>query len=406
MAALPGRVVCRASASALPLRRSVRPPTVHPGTGMPLSKARGQHIIHNQGVLMKMLEAADLRSADAVYEVGCGTGELTMRLLPYVRRVHTVDIESRMVNETQQRAHAAGLMNLEALVGDALKLPLPRRFDVCVSNLPYQISSPFIFKLLKRLSEGPPWRAAVLMVQREFAERLLADPGEQPYSRLSLNVRLFARAFRIFDVRPGSFSPAPQVHSTVIRLEPRLPAPQVDFSEWDAMIRVIFSRRRKTLRAQFTKVSTVSMLEQNYKIWCSLAGQKPAAMPFPELLLSVLEEEGVVYERAFAMDIDDLHGLLRAFNRKGVHFNNVQDIVGSDGSPMLLTDGFGGAPGEDSDDDAMGAGPYRAGPLISAGATKLQGTMGIVPPPPPRRVAPPSALREPEPEPGSAFSYP
>lgn len=118
------------------------------------------------------LEAADLRSSDAVLEVGCGTGELTQQLLPLVRRVYAVDVETRMVQETQLRAQSSGFSNLEAYVGDAVRLPLPKRFDVCVSNLPYKISSPMIFRLMKRLSEGPPWRAAVLMVQREFAERL------------------------------------------------------------------------------------------------------------------------------------------------------------------------------------------------------------------------------------------
>lgn len=229
-----------------------------------------------------------------------------------------------MVQETEYRAATKGFTNLETRIGDALKIPLPDRFNTCVSNLPYQISSPFIFKLMRRLSEGPPWRLAVLMVQKEFAERLLADPGEEPFSRLALSVRLFARTRRIFDVQPGSFIPAPQVHSSIIRLEPRIPAPTVDFMEWDALIRLIFSRRRKTLFAQFKRISTISMLEQNYKIRCSLMGQKPSARPFPELLAHVLQKQGMNNERAFLMDIDDIHGLLRAFHDEGIYFVNVQ----------------------------------------------------------------------------------
>lgn len=313
---------------------------------MALNKAKGQHIIHNAGVLQKMLEAADLRSADAVYEVGCGTGELTMKLLPNARKVYAVDIEKRMVQETELRATSAGFNNLEAVVGDALKLPMPRRFDVCVSNLPYQISAPFLFQLLRRVSEGPPWRSAVLMLQREFAERLLADPGEKGFSRLALNIRLFARAVRLFDVKAGSFMPAPEVNSTVIKLEPRLPAPQVDFNEWDALIRVVFSRRRKTLRAQFKKISTLSMLEQNYKVWCTLAGQKPSTTPFPQLVMSILEEERVLRERAFAMDLEDLHGLLRAFNRQGIHFSSVHQGA--------LSTALNDESAEESDEDDLG----------------------------------------------------
>lgn len=293
-----------------------------------------------------MLEASDIRSADAVYEVGCGTGELTMQLLPLARKVHTVDVERRMVQETENRAATAGFTNLEASVGDALKVPMPRRFDVCVSNLPYQISSPFVFQLLRRISEGPPWRAAVLMLQREFAERLLSDPGEKGFSRLALNVRLFARAVRLFDVKPGSFIPVPQVHSTVIKLEPRLPSPQVDFNEWDALIRVVFSRRRKTLRAQFKKLSTISMLEQNYKVWCTLSGEKPSRTPFPELVESVLQEEGFLRERAFAMELEDLHALLKAFNRRGIHFASVHQ------SALRDSHSLSGGLSDDDDEDS------------------------------------------------------
>lgn len=390
------RAACRPSLAALPLRRpTVRSPKIHPTTGLPLSKAKGQHIIHNVGVVQKMVEAADVGMADTVYEVGCGTGELTVRLLPHVRLVHTIDIEPRMVQETEQRAAAAGLTNLHTAVGDALKVPMPRRFDVCVSNLPYQISSPFIFQLLRQLSEGAAWRSAVLMVQREFAERLLADPGEENFSRLAISVRLFARVVRLFDVRPGSFIPQPQVHSTVVRLEPRMPPPQVDLAEWDALVRMVFSRRRKTLRAQFKKISTVSRLEQNYKVWCSSAGQKPSLRPFPELLLSVLDEEGAARERAFQMDLDDLHSVLKAFHRHGIFFSSLQRPEGRDGRPLRA--GRADDSGSDEDDEpelrmADGLGPLASvrpaglaagGPLRRVLQDRGHGLPGPEPPPPP-----------------------
>ncbi|CAL1146902.1 unnamed protein product [Cladocopium goreaui] len=344
---------CLRASRLLPLRKPTpRAPKLHPASGLPLSRARGQHLLHNKGVIHRFVEAADIRSSDAVYEVGCGTGEVTMELLPRARKVYTVDLESRMVEETKSRAQSAGFQNMEARVGDALRVEMPHRFDVCVSNLPYKISAPIIFRLLRRISEGRPWRSAVLMLQREFAERLLSDPGEKGFSRLALNVRLFAKAVRLFDVKAGSFVPAPEIHSTVIRLEPRIPAPEVDFNEWDAMIRVIFLRRRKTLRASLKKLSTLSMLEQNYKMWCSLSGNKPSAVPFPELVRSVLNDEAMLRERAFSMDLDDLHLLLKAFNRRGIHFASVhQGASGADDmedlfdegsfSPPLLQGGFG-----------------------------------------------------------------
>ncbi|CAK9024074.1 unnamed protein product [Durusdinium trenchii] len=331
---------CVRSSRALPLRKPTPlAPKLHPATGLPLSRTRGQHLLHNQGVIYKIVEAADIQASDAVYEVGCGTGELTMRLLPLARKVYTVDTELRMVEETKSRAQSGGFQNLEALVGDALRVPMPRRFDVCVSNLPYKISAPIIFRLLRRISEGHPWRAAVLMLQREFADRLLSDPGEKGFSRLALNVRLFAKAFRRCAANQNFVK---EIHSTVIRLEPRVPAPEVDFNEWDALIRVIFSRRRKTLRAQFKKLSTLAMLEQNYKMWCSLSGTKPSAIPFPELVSSVLKEESMLRERAFAMDLDDLHLLLKAFNRRGIHFASVHQGAAEAEDLDFATSGSGG----------------------------------------------------------------
>lgn len=301
--------------------------------------------MHNQGVVHKIVEAAGIRSVDAVYEAGCGTGNLTMEMLPLARRLYTVDLEPRMVQETQRRAADAGFDNLEASVGDILKLPWPRRFDVCVSNLPFQMSAAILLKLMKRLSDGPPWRSTVMMLQTGFAERLLADPGEQFFSRIALNIRLFAKVTRLFDVKAGSFVPEPQTNATVIRLEPRLPAPAVDFAEWDALIRLLFTRRRKTLRAQFKKLSTQIMLEQNHKMRCTLMGVPAWQGSFPELIDSVLLEEGVVNERAFCMDLEDLHSLLRAFHRKNIYFVNVQGSLNA-------SDGDGGG----SDDELYGEG--------------------------------------------------
>jgi len=342
---------------------------------LPLSRNKGQHLIHNRGVVEKMVEAADIRSPDAVYEVGCGTGELTMRLLPLAREVHTVDIEERMVQETAQRAEACGFANLRTSTGDALRVPMPARFDVCVANLPYQISSPFLFRILKRISEGPAWRSAVLMLQREFAERLLADPGEKSFSRLSLGVRLFARAVRLFDVKSGSFVPRPRVDSTVIKLEPRVPAPGVDFAEWDAFVKLIFSKRRRTLRKQFRKLSTTSMLEQNYKIWCSLAGEAPAPGPFPDLVMSVLEEAGIAHARAYELDLDDLHGLLRDFHGRGIHFVNVRGPQGL-GAPLVAE---GGAAFSE-------LGPLARGQHLGPPGAGLAGAALRAPPAPPALI--------------------
>ena len=118
---------------------------------------------------------------------------------------------------------------LEMLVGDAIKSDLPF-FDVCVANVPYQISSPLVFKLLLH---RPFFRCAVLMFQREFAQRLVAQPGDKLYCRLSINTQLLARVDHLMKVGKNNFRPPPKVESSVVRIEPRNPPPPINFREWD-----------------------------------------------------------------------------------------------------------------------------------------------------------------------------
>ncbi|KAL8454871.1 hypothetical protein Emag_001237 [Eimeria magna] len=113
----------------------------------PLQKKFGQHLLKNPGILDKLLAAANITSSDIVLEIGPGTGNLTVRLLPLARRVVAMDIDGRMVAEVQRRCQSLGFSNLEVIHGDALRQDLGT-FDVCAANLPYQISSPFLFKLL------------------------------------------------------------------------------------------------------------------------------------------------------------------------------------------------------------------------------------------------------------------
>ena len=107
------------------------------------------------------------------------------------------EVDPRMVAELQKRVQGTSLQpKLHIMVGDVLKTELPF-FDVCVANLPYQISSPFVFKLLLH---RPMFRCALLMFQREFAERLVAKPGDKLYCRLSVNTQLLAKVDHVLKV--------------------------------------------------------------------------------------------------------------------------------------------------------------------------------------------------------------
>lgn len=132
-------------------------------------------------------------------------------------------------------------------------------FDLLVANIPYQISSPLVAKLVKLC---PSFRAAVVMFQKEFADRLVARRGDKNYARLSVNTQLFMRVERLLSVPRSLFKPPPKVDSAVVRLEPRRPSPAVDAAQWDALLRVCFLRKNKTLRAAFMAKGNVEAMEK------------------------------------------------------------------------------------------------------------------------------------------------
>lgn len=172
-----------------------------------------------------------------------------------------------MVAELQKRFQGTPMQaKLQILIGDVLKNPELPFFDLCIANVPYQISSPLIFKLLLHRQ----FRCAVLMFQKEFAQRLVAKPGDKLYCRLSINTQLLARVDIIMKVGKNNFKPPPKVESAVIRLEPRNPPVQVNYTEWDGLTRIAFLRKNKTLAAEFKHTSVLTSLEQNYRLQCSI----------------------------------------------------------------------------------------------------------------------------------------
>uniref|UniRef100_A0A8C5EPD1 rRNA adenine N(6)-methyltransferase n=1 Tax=Gouania willdenowi TaxID=441366 RepID=A0A8C5EPD1_GOUWI len=159
-------------------------------SGIMFNTGVGQHILKNPLVVNGIIEKAALRPTDVVLEVGPGTGNMTVKLLEKAKKVVACELDGRLVAELQKRVQCTPLQTkLQILIGDVLKTDLPF-FDVCVANLPYQISSLFVFKLLLH---RPFFRCAVLMFQREFAMRLVAPPGDELYCRLSINTQLLAR---------------------------------------------------------------------------------------------------------------------------------------------------------------------------------------------------------------------
>eukprot|EP00455_Lapot_gusevi_P048622 TRINITY_DN674_c0_g1_i1.p1 TRINITY_DN674_c0_g1~~TRINITY_DN674_c0_g1_i1.p1 ORF type:complete len:340 (+),score=64.55 TRINITY_DN674_c0_g1_i1:60-1079(+) len=286
--------------------------------GFVFNKAFGQHILKNPLVVKSIVEKAALRSTDTVLEIGPGTGNLTMKLLETAKKVVAVELDPRMVAELQKRVQGTDFAHkLQIIHGDVMKVELPF-FDVCVANIPYQISSPLTFKLL---AHRPMFRCAVIMYQKEFALRLVAKPGDELYCRLSVNTQLLSKVDHLIKVGKNNFRPPPKVDSSVVRIEPKNPPPPINFMEWDGLVRICFNRKNKTLRALFTSTGVLEMLEKNYKTHCSLNNiPMENATPIKEMVEKLLESGEFSEKRSSKMDQDDFLRLLETFNSAGLHF--------------------------------------------------------------------------------------
>ena len=159
------------------------------------------------------------------------------------------------------------------------------------------------------------------MFQREFALRLVAKPGDAMYCRLSANVQLLAKVDHIMKVGKNNFRPPPKVESSVVRVEPRYPPPPIDFDEWDGLLRILFTRKNKTVGSNFKTNSVLEMLEHNYKTYRSLQGlDVPMDLDIKKEIQNVLDQTGLGESRASKMDNDDFLKLLSAFIDAGFRF--------------------------------------------------------------------------------------
>jgi 16S rRNA (adenine1518-N6/adenine1519-N6)-dimethyltransferase len=215
----------------------------------------GQHFLEPAWA-DKLVEAIGPEATERFLEIGPGPGALTLRLAPRVAHLTAVEVDRDLAAALGPHLPS----NVELVVADFLELDLRRVLEPgllrVVGNLPYNISSPILFKLIEATRQlQPPAPSpqprivdATLMLQREVAERLEARPGSGDYGVLSISVQLHADVRRVLTLPPGAFRPAPRVHSAVVRLTFRPPpAPPRDERVFQAMVRSMFTRRRKTL---------------------------------------------------------------------------------------------------------------------------------------------------------------
>jgi 16S rRNA (adenine1518-N6/adenine1519-N6)-dimethyltransferase len=223
----------------------------------PFARKRfGQHFLERTWV-DKLIQAIAPSVDQTFLEIGPGRGGLTLPLADRARRVLAFEIDRDLA--TMLRATAPA--NLTVVDGDFLDVTAEQLRDALraaagpepasvrvAGNLPYNVASPILFKLVELHGAGIPLADASIMLQREVADRLMASPGTKEYGVLTVLIGQSARVRRLMALPPGAFRPAPKVHSSVVRLEFHEREPPVKDPElFAALVQAIFTRRRKTL---------------------------------------------------------------------------------------------------------------------------------------------------------------
>ncbi len=206
-----------------------------------MKKRMGQHFLKDERILEKEARIASVKGK-RVLEIGAGDGRLTEKILGQEpKTVYAVEKDRKLVEKLEKRF--AGRDDVEIIEGDFLGLELPD-FDVVVGNIPYYITSPIIFRL-----KDYEFERAVLIVQKEFAEKMIARSGERNYGRLSVTSQLFFSIEPVAVIPRRFFVPQPKVDSALIVLERT--GRKLSRKEED-IIRALFSHRNKTVRNALT----------------------------------------------------------------------------------------------------------------------------------------------------------
>ena len=214
---------------------------------LPRPKKRfGQHFLTDRHYLGRIVEAIAPQPADAMVEIGPGTGLLTAQLVPRLAHLHVVEIDRELAAALRAAwpPDRVTVHETDALEFDFARLPAPLRV---VGNLPYNVSTPILFHVAAAADRIAD---CTFMLQKEVVDRMVAAPGTEAYGRLSVMLQYRFEMARLFDVPPGAFTPPPKVDSAVVLMRPlgakRLRA--ADEALFGRLVAAAFSQRRKTLR--------------------------------------------------------------------------------------------------------------------------------------------------------------
>jgi 16S rRNA (adenine1518-N6/adenine1519-N6)-dimethyltransferase len=207
-------------------------------------KRFGQHFLHDEAVLERMVAALALRRDDRVLEIGPGEGALTAHLAPAVDRLVAIEIDRDLVAALHARFPAVEIVSADVLRADLGALLAGTDAWRVVGNLPYNISTPLLGRLLDVASR---LRDMHFLLQKEVVDRLAAEPGTKAWGRLSVMAQWRLHVEPLFGIAPGSFRPPPKVQSTFLRLRPKPVDASVDAAVLARVVAMAFQQRRKRL---------------------------------------------------------------------------------------------------------------------------------------------------------------
>jgi 16S rRNA (adenine1518-N6/adenine1519-N6)-dimethyltransferase len=213
-------------------------------------KRLGQHFLVDRNILNKVIRTAEVGKEDVVIEVGPGLGEMTLALARLANRVIAVEIDPKLIEILKKKL--ADCPNVEVVKSDILKVDFKSflkkegRPVKVVANLPYQISTPLLFRFIEAKEV---FSTLTLMLQREVAERMVASPGGKEYGRLSVLLQMFLDLSVCFFIPPAAFFPHPKVESAVVQMVwKEKPMVETEDEEWfKKVVKASFGYRRKTL---------------------------------------------------------------------------------------------------------------------------------------------------------------
>jgi 16S rRNA (adenine1518-N6/adenine1519-N6)-dimethyltransferase len=230
---------------------------------MPVRKRFGQHFLHDRNIVRRIIEAVSPLAGERIVEIGPGRGALTWDLLQRSQRLDVIEVDRDLAQALKDDARAAAGLTVhveDALESDFGRLRAQGPALRIVGNLPYNISTPLLFRLLAQ-------RAVIgdmhFMLQREVVDRMTAQPGSKAYGRLTVMLAAAAQVEKLFDVGPGAFQPAPKVWSSVVRLRPT-DQPRFEVGA-EGVLRILvaaaFSHRRKILSNGLKGLLTAQQIE-------------------------------------------------------------------------------------------------------------------------------------------------